>query len=75
VVSGLYLSRPFKMASICSGLSGAKSNATPIAKRVMSLSSWYGVAHTRKLYGWCKIGLKFCDLAERLGFKVTIGHR
>lgn len=30
VVSGLYLSRPLRMASMWSGLSGASSNATPI---------------------------------------------
>ncbi len=31
MVSGLYLSSPFRIASMCSGLSGAKSKGIPIS--------------------------------------------
>ena len=36
VVSGLYLSSPFNIVSMCSGRSGAESNATPISVDVKS---------------------------------------
>jgi len=39
VVSGLYLSRPLRIASICSGLSGASSKATPMVEMLVGYIS------------------------------------